>query len=142
MITKRGMIVTALETAFKTISIANGFRTDLYESVTPRFIFPDEDPQLPLVSFSAGQENIRYQPGGFQDRFLNINVRAYVEDPDATGTPIENLIQDIETVAKNESRLALSDGSTVRDIKVILIDTDQGVLAPLGLAEIQLVVEY
>ena len=142
MITKRGLIRNALEEVFKSISVDNGFNTNLYESVTPRFIFPDDDPQLPLISFSMGQENIRYLPGAAQDRFLSVNIRAYVEDPDGTGNPIEDLIQDIETVVEQNARLALSDGTTVRDIRVIMIDTDQGVLAPLGLAEIQLVVEY
>lgn len=142
MKTKRTLIRTALEEAFKTITVSNGYNTDLYESVTPRFIFPDDDPQLPLISFTMGQENITYQPGGFQDRYLGVSVRAYVEDPDGSGEPIENLIQDIEAVVESNSRLALSDGKTVRDIRVTLIDTDQGVLAPLGLAEIQLVVEY
>lgn len=142
MSTKRGLIVSALDTALKTITVANGYRTDLYESVIPRFIFPDEDPQLPVISFTAGQENIVYQTGGFQDRYLQLQIRAYVDDPDGTGSPIENLIKDIEELVETNSRLALSDGTTVRDIKVTLIDTDQGVLAPLGLAEIQLVVEY
>ena len=142
MRTKRGLIRTALEAAFKTITVTNGYRTDLASNVTPRFIFPDEDPQLPLISFSMGAENIRYLPGGAQDRFLTVLVRGYVEDPDENGEAIEDLIQDIEDLVAAEARLALSDSSTVRDIKISLIDTDQGVLAPLGLAEIQLVVEY
>ena len=140
--TKRGLIAAALETELKKIKPSNGYQTNLYESVVKRFIFADEDPELPLVSFSTGTESIRYLPGGTQDRFLAVNLRCYVSNEDDPQTELEKLIQDIELVIERSARLALSDGSTVRDIKINLIDTDQGVLAPLGLAEIQLVVEY
>lgn len=140
--TKRGLIAEALKSAFKSINLVNGYNTHLYENVEKRFIFPDENPQLPLLSFSTSTETIRYQPGGAQDRFLSVNVRCYIHDENDPQSTLENIIQDVERVAEQNARLALSDGSTVRDIKVTLIDTDQGVLAPLGLAEIQLVVEY
>lgn len=142
MKTKRGLIADALKEAFKEISQAKGYNTNLWDNVMKRFIFPDDDPELPLISFSAGTENIRYQPGGFQDRFLNITVRCYVTSQDDSIKATSDLIEDVETVVEKNSRLSLADGTTVRDIKITLIDTDQGVLAPLGLAEIQLIVEY
>ena len=69
-------------------------------------------------------------------------LRCYIEDQSDSITATEKLIEDIETVLENNARLVLSDSTTVRDIKILSIETDQGVLAPLGLAEIQLVVEY
>lgn len=140
--TKRGLIAEALVTAFKSIKVSNGYKTDLFDNVEKRFIFPDENPQLPLLSFSTSTETIRYQPGSLRDRFLSVNIRCYIEDENDPQTTLESLIQDVERVCESNARLILSDGSTVRDIKVTLIDTDQGVLAPLGLAEIQIVVEY
>ena len=142
MSTKRGLVAEALKEAFKVISKDNGYLTNMYENVKKRFIFPDEDPELPLISFSVGTETIQYQPGGFQDRYLNVIVRCYISDQNDSITATENLIKDIEKVVEANGRLQLSDGTTVRDIKITLIDTDQGVLAPLGLAEIQLIVEY
>lgn len=142
MITKRGLIAEALKTAFQTITVDNGFNTDLYSNVQKRYIFPDEDPELPIITFSVGPERIVYQPGGPQDRYLGVSIRAYVEDADDSIAATESLIQDIETLIESQSRLALSDGSTIRDMRIDLIDTDQGLLAPLGVAEIQLTVEY
>ena len=142
MKTKRGLISEALETKFKEISIANGYPLDLWGNVLKRFIFADEDPELPLISFSAGSESINYQPGGFQDRYLNVAVRGYINNQDDSVAEVEKLIQAVERVVEENGRLLLSDGTTVRDIRVISIDTDQGVLSPLGLAEIQLIVEY
>lgn len=142
MKTKRGYIAEALEEAFKVISVANGYKTDLYENVKKRFIFPDDDPELPLISFSVGTETINYQPGGMQDRYLTVTVRCYITSQDDSITKTTEIIEDVEKVVEENSRLQLDDGSTIRDLRVTLIDTDQGVLAPLGLAEIQLIVEY
>lgn len=142
MSTKRGLIAEALKNAFSQISQENGYRTNIYGNVKKRFVFPEDDPELPLISFSTGTETIQYQPGGFQDRYLSVSIRCYIENADDSIRVTEDIIKDVEEVVEKSSRLQLSDGSTVRDIRINLIDTDQGVLAPLGLAEIQLVVEY
>lgn len=142
MITKRGLITEALKEKFEEISQANGYNINLYENVKKVFIFPNDDPELPLVCVVAGPENITYQPGGFQDRFVTVMVRFYVTSQDDVIAEQEKIIKDIETVVEKYSKLELSDGSTVRDTRITLIDTDQGVLAPLGAGEIQLIVEY
>lgn len=139
--TKRGLIVDALREAYKEIQKPT-YNTDLYENVEKRFLFPEDNPQLPIITLAAGQETINYQPGGFQDRYLTVVIRAYIEDANDSIAVLEDLIQDIEAVTEKYSSLTLSDGSKVRDIKITLIDTDQGVLAPLGTTEIQLIVEY
>lgn len=140
--TKRGQITNALKEAFKVISQSNGYKTNLYENVSKRFLFPDENPELPMIALTAGPEQIEYQPGGPQDRYLTLTVRAYVESQDDSIKATEEIIQDIEKVVEINSRLLLEDGTMTRDIRVTTIDTDQGALAPLGVAEIQLIVEY
>lgn len=142
MITKRGAIAEALKEALKTISQANGYNTNLYSNVQKRFIFPDEDPEIPIITLSAGPERIDYLPGGAQDRYLTLSIRAYIEDQNDSIKATEDIIKDIETVVEKNSRLVLQDGSMTRDIRISLINTDQGVLSPLGVAEIELIVEY
>ena len=115
---------------------------DLYGNVMKRFIFPSDDPELPIVCLTSGSETINYQPGGPQDRFLTVVIRFYVESQDDIVEKQEKIIQDIERVVETSSRLMLGDGTMTRDIKIQLIDTDQGILAPLGTGEIQLIVEY
>ena len=58
MITKRGLILSALVEALKEISVDNGFNTDLYGNVKDRFIFPSDDPELPIICVTSGSENI------------------------------------------------------------------------------------
>lgn len=142
MNTKRGLVLEALKEELKKISKANGFNLDLYGNVKKRFIFPSDDPELPIVCLTAGSESITYQPGGPQDRYLTVVVRFYVESQDDIVDKQEKIIQDIEKVVDSSSRLVLGDGTITRDIKIQLIDTDQGILAPLGTGEIQLIVEY
>ena len=140
--TKRGEVAEALKQVFLQISPDNGYNTNLWGGVKKRFIFPEDDPEMPIITFVVGRETINYQPGGFQDRYLTVTVRCYVSDQTDSITATDKIIEDVEKVVEENSRLVLEDGTTVRDIKILTIDTDQGVLAPLGLAEIQLVVEY
>lgn len=141
MATKRTLITKALQKQLKEISVSNGYNTDLYENVLDRFIFPDTNPDLPLLCLTSGRENISYIPGGLQERSLTIIVRGYVEAEDPTAK-LEDLIVDVETCVKKNERITLSDGSRFRDIRAVAIETDEGVLAPLGIFEMELVVEY
>lgn len=140
--TKRDLIEDALKEALEQISIDNGYETNLWGNVKKRFIFPEEDPELPLVCVNSGPERINYQPGGFQDRYLTVFIRFYLQSKDDVKEDQAKMLRDLEKVFEDNSKLILSDGSTVRDTRVILIETDQGVLAPLGTGEIQIVVEY
>ena len=142
MTTKRTLIVKALAEKLKGITKEAGYETNLYGNVKERLIFPSDDPELPMVCLSSGSETITYQPGNFQDRYLQVLIRFYVESQDDVILAQENIIKDIEKVVEDNSKLSLGDSTSVRDIKIQLIDTDQGVLHPLGTGEIQLVVEY
>lgn len=140
--TKRGLIAEAFLEELKHITVSKGFNTDLYGNIHKNFVLPGDDPEVPMINFTTGTERIVYQPGGFQDRYLQLSIRCYVEDSSDSIRATDLIIADVERVIDGSSRLVLSDGTTIRDMKISLIDTDQGVLAPLGVAEIEVVVEY
>ena len=142
MSTKRGYILEALKKELKKISVENGYNTNLYGNVEKRFIFPSDDPELPIICLTAGSETITYHPGGLKDRYLTVVVRFYIESQDDIVDKQEKIIQDIEKVVEDNSVLVLENGEVTRDTRIQLIDTDQGILAPLGTGEIQLIVEY
>jgi hypothetical protein len=144
-ITKRTSITEALSTKINTISLANGFNTDLGNQAYPRMRFWDEIQEFPCVCVVAGRELLVHQGGGLKDRYLTIVIRAYVNDENS-GETLEKLLEDIETIIDNNGRLAYVDssGSTrmTRDIIITSIDTDQGALTPLGVGEMTLQVKY
>lgn len=143
--TRRSSIVEALTNKLKTISLANGFSTDLGEQVYSRMKFWDEIQEFPCICLVAGAESIVHQGGGMKDRYLDVTLRAYVNDEDSIAT-LESLLEDVEIIIDNNGRLAYTDSSGntnyTRDIILINIDTDQGALSPLGVGEMALQVKY
>lgn len=143
--TKRLAIVQALVDKLKEIDGTHNFSTDLGGNVHPRLLFWDEVNEYPAVHVSAGNEVRQYQGGGYKDRFLSVTVRCYVNEEDPVAA-LERLLADIEFVIEENGRLAYQDQSgvtnTTHDILISSIDTDEGVLAPLGVGEILLQVRY
>jgi hypothetical protein len=143
--TRRSSIVEALTNKLKTISFANGYATDLGEQAYPRMRFWDEISEFPCICLVAGPETIVHQGGGLKDRYLDVTVRAYVNEEDSV-LALERLLEDVEIIIDRNGRLAYVDSSgeqgTTRDIIITFIDTDQGALAPLGVGEMTLQVKY
>ena len=80
-----------------------------------------------------------------KDRFFSITVRCYVQDEDAQEA-LNELMEDVETVLEDNSRLSYTDKLNAvhytQQITVISIDTDEGVLEPLGVGEVTIEVRY
>ena len=143
--TRRSAIVDALVVELKKINQTGAFLTDVYDNVHPRLKFLDEVDTFPAIHLNAGSESREYQGGGYKDRFLTVTVRCYVKETDAVEA-LDKLLEDVETVVETNGRLAYTDRQGNQqftlDILVISIDTDEGVLEPFGVGEMQLQVHY
>jgi hypothetical protein len=119
-----------------------------YQSVaetSPRLKFWDEVEEFPAIHLNAGSETRQYQTGGYKDRFLNVTVRCYVNQEDSVGA-LDELLEDVETVLEENSKLLYYDRNGLEQhthlITILSIDTDEGVLDPLGVGEILIEVRY
>jgi hypothetical protein len=143
--TRRQGIVKALCEKIKEINGTGNYFTDLDNNVEPRVKFWDEIDTFPAVFLSSGMETRLYQTGGYKDRFLTIRVRCYVNEENAVEA-LDKLLEDLETIIEENSRLEYFDksGKTqyTQQITIISIDTDEGVLEPLGIGEMNLEVRY
>lgn len=143
--TRRLGILNALVEKLKGIDGTNEFLSNVYNNVHPRLKFWDEVNEFPAIHLNGGGESRQYQAGGFKDRFFAVTVRVYVKDEDPTKA-LDELIEDIETVIETNSRLEFFDSRGKKEfthqISIISIDTDEGVLEPLGVGEILLEVRY
>ena len=143
--TRRSSIVEALTDKLMTISYDNGYSTDLGDQAYPRMRFWDEIQEFPCICLVAGSESIVHQGGGMKDRYLDLTLRAYVNEEDPT-LALEKLLEDVELIIDRNGRLAYVDSSgntgSTRDIIITYIDTDQGALTPLGVGEMTLQVKY
>ena len=136
--TRRQSIVNALVTQLKTINGTGAFLTNVNNNVSPRLNFP-------AVHLNAGQETRTYQGGGYKDRFLSVTVRCYVNEEDAVDA-LDKLLEDVETVLETNSQLTYTDrqgaSQSTHQITIVSIDTDEGVLEPLGVGEMLIEVRY
>lgn len=144
--TRRMGIVTALVEELKKIDGTGDFISDLNGNVSPRMLFWDEVKNFPSVHLAAGAERRQYQGGGFKDRYLSIIIRCYVRKPDEAMFELDKVLEDVEYVVEKCNRLKYYDKEgneqRTRQITIVDIDTDEGVLDPLGVGEIRIEVEY
>jgi len=142
---RRQSIVNALVTELKKIDGSGDYLTNLFGNVSPRLKFWDEVEDFPAVHLNAGAESREYQAGAYKDRFLAVTIRMYVNEEDAVDA-LDKLIEDVETVIDNNTRLAYTDKQNktqyTQQLTVVSIDTDEGVLEPYGVGEMLIEVRY
>tara|TARA_X000001382_G_scaffold122791_1_gene106041 strand:+ start:2646 stop:3104 length:459 start_codon:yes stop_codon:yes gene_type:complete len=143
--TRRLGIVEALVNKLKDIDGTGQFLSNVNENVSPRLKFWDEVDEFPAIHLNAGQETREYQGGGYKDRFLTITLRCYVQDED-TVLALDELLEDVETVIEENASLTYKDRNNAdqhtQQITIVSIDTDEGVLEPLGVGEMLIEVRY
>ena len=141
---RRAAITKALAERLAGIDGRGIYHTAVAE-VSPRLKFWDEVEEFPAIHLNAGSETREYQGGGYKDRFLNVTVRCYVNQEDSVEA-LDELIEDVETVLEENSRFIYYDRMGLeqftQQISIISIDTDEGVLDPLGVAQILIEVRY
>jgi len=142
---RRMNIIEALVTKLKDIDGSGAYLMDVNENVHPRLQFWDEIEEFPAIHLNAGSETRAYQGGGYKDRFLSITFRCYVRAEDAV-MALDELLEDVETVLEENSTLMYLDRTNTeqftQQITIVSIDTDEGVLEPLGVGEMLVEVRY
>ena len=143
--TRRLGIIAGLVNKLKDIDGSGAFLSNINENVSPRLKFWDEVEEFPAIHLNAGSETREYQGGGHKDRYLSVTIRCYVQAEDAVEA-LDELLEDVETVIEDNSRLKYKDRNNAdqytQQITIISIDTDEGVLEPLGVAEMLIEVRY
>ena len=143
---RRANILRALAEKLKDIDGSGAFLSDLQNNVHPRLKFWDEVVEFPAIHLNAGAETRQYQAGGYKDRFLAVTIRCYVQDEEDATEALNLLMEDIETVIEDNSRLEYVDAQNnpfnTQQITIVSINTDEGVLEPLGVGEIDIEVRY
>ena len=143
--TRRQNIVDAMVDAIERIDGTGSYQTAVAEC-SPRLTFWNEVKEFPAVHLNAGREIRTYDGGGFKFRYLTITLRCYVEDNEDAVGALDALLEDIETVLEAEDPLTYYDKNGVSQktvqTTIISIDTDEGVMDPLGIGEMQIEIQY
>ena len=143
--TRRRAIVEALAQKLEQINGSPPFRTSV-ATVERRLKFWDEVTEFPTIHVGAGAETREYDGGGFRFRFLQLTIRCYVSDDDDVIGALEELLEDVETILEDKDPLTYYDstGTSQSTVQTTIgtVDTDEGVLEPLGVGEITLEIRY
>ena len=138
---QRSKIVNALVEKLKLINGSSPYKSNLYgKNILNKLKFWDEVNDFPFISVVAGNESREYLPGGFKWGYLNVALKLYVYGEECHEL-LENIISDVELVITNNEVLGLGDGFTT-EILINSIVTDEGLLAPYGVGEVNLTVRY
>lgn len=140
---RRTSILKALVEKLKLIDGDAPYSINIFNNAYPIIKFWDEVNDFPCVYGSTGSETRDYLPGGFTWAYLGVSLKMYCKGEDAQAQ-LELLLEDIETVISDNRRLvydAVNNYETT-EILVASITTDEGLLAPYAVGEINLQVRY
>jgi len=142
--TRRSAIVDAYVQKLLTIN-GTGHFLSAVSNVEPRLKFWDEIEEFPAIHINAGSETREYLGAGEKFRYLTLTFRCYVNEEDPVEA-LERLMEDVETVIETNNPINYTDNlGNVRctiQTSILSIDTDEGVLDPLGIGEIITTVQY
>jgi hypothetical protein len=144
--TARRKITDALVEKIKEIDGNHPFNSNVFNNAHSGMIFLDQIQEYPKLCVVPGDETREYQPGEFKWRFLQLDVRVYVEDQEDPQEVLALLMEDIERVIDNNDVLTYDDTVspklTTTSLTVTSLSTDEGVLTPLGIGEMTLECRY
>lgn len=138
---KRASICKALAEKLKTIDGTGTYKTNIYGNAFPFLRFWDEVQNFSSIYMSPGSEYREYLPGDFKWAFLSVSLKVYCNGEEST-SQLEQLLEDIETCIDANRVLEYSPGMETTEILITSIVTDEGLLSPYAVGEINVQVRY
>jgi hypothetical protein len=140
---RRTSIVKALTEKLKNIDGSAGYKTNLFGNSYPVLKFWDETNDFPSIYVVAGSESREYLPGDFTWAYLGVSLKIYCKGEDSQQL-LENLLEDVEKTIHDNRVLKYDEpaGYETTEILINSIVTDEGLLAPYAIGEINLQVRY
>ena len=141
---KRSSIAKALSTKLKDTLIGNDtYKTNLYNNCYPYLKFWDEVSDFPAVYITTGSETREYLPGNFTWGYLNLRLYLYCKSENSQ-QELEQLLEDVETCIDSNRVLVYDQSNNLETTEILVtsITTDEGLLAPYAVGEINLQVRY
>lgn len=138
---KRTSIVKALAEKLKELD-GSTYSSNVNGNVEPKLRFWDEVNDFPCIYMSPGTELREYLPGGFAWAFLNISIKIYCKG-ETSSDELESILTDVESILDStQGRLQFSDTDSTEEISVVSISTDEGLLSPYAVGEINILIRY
>lgn len=116
--------------------------SEFIDNVHPKLKFWDEVQEFPHCSVSSTGEQREYLPSEFEWGYLTVSIRVYVKEDFTTSETLDTLLGKIEDLIRDNIVLSYDTGKETTDMRILSVDTDGGLLEPLGVGELLLIVQY
>lgn len=139
---RRTSILKALAEKLKLLD-GTTYTSNVYDNAYPKLKFWDEVNDFPSIYMSPGSESREYLPSAFTWAYLNISLKLYCKG-ESSSEELEQLLEDVESII-DANRVLVYDATNnyeTTEILVVSITTDEGLLAPYAVGEINLQVRY
>ena len=139
---RRTSILKALAEKLKLLDGTN-YDSNIYGNAYPKLKFWDEVNDFPSIYMSPGTEVRDYQLSGFAWGLLGISIKIYCRG-DSAQEQLEQLLDDVEKVLDTNRALIYNDANNHETTEILIasVTTDEGLLAPFAVGEINLQVRY
>lgn len=140
---KRTSILKALAAKLNSELDGIKYTSNIYNNAYAKLRFWDEVNDFMSIYMSPGSEQREYLPGDFAWCYLGISLKLYCKGEDSQDQ-LEHLLEDVEAVI-DANRVLVYDSVNnheTTEILVASITTDEGLLQPYAVGEINLQVRY
>jgi len=111
--------------------------TSLTLNVHRRFLYLEEINDFPTIILFAGDESRKYLGAGQKEGAFLLNIRGYLFTDENSLDDAEDLANEIDSVIRNMSKI-----DNLIDMRVLTINTDEGILSPYGMCNLLVEVVY
>ena len=139
---RRTSILKDLAEKLKLLDGTN-YDSNIYGNAYPKLKFWDEVNDFPSIYMSPGTEVRDYQLSGFAWGLLGISIKIYCRG-DSAQEQLEQLLDDVEKVLDTNRALIYNDANNHETTEILIasVTTDEGLLVPFAVGEINLQVRY
>lgn len=141
---RRVSIVKAIAESLKVIDGTGTYKTNITNNSYAKLKFWDEVNDFPSIYTVTGTEMREYHPAEFSWGFLNASIKVYCKGENSQ-QELEDLLEDIETVLDSTHGVVVYDTDnqySTSEISITSITTDEGLLTPYAVGEINLLIRY
>lgn len=140
---KRTSITKALVEKLQLIDGNLPYTNNIYGNAHAKLKFWDEIQDFPAIYVTPGTEVREYHPADFTWSFLNLCVKVYCRG-DQAQEELETLLEDVELCVDSNRVLVYDTANNYETTEILIqsITTDEGLLAPYAVGEINLQVRY
>lgn len=119
------------------------YNTNIYNNAYAKLRFWDEVNDFPSIYMVPGSEMREYLPSDFTWGFLNVSIKLYCRGENSQ-QELEQLLEDVEHAVDANRVLVYDQAKNLETTEILIqsITTDEGLLAPYAVGEINLQVRY